>query len=66
MQHVRVLAASEGDSETPYHVVPAMQPRPREYSRDALEGLDYLLRELARRVAQRQALGVEGVAQLIE
>lgn len=49
VHHVRVLAASEGTSETPYHVVPAMQPTPGAYSRDALEGLDYLLRELARR-----------------
>ena len=49
VRHVRVLASSEGTSELPYHVVPAMQPTPGEYNRDVLEGLDYLLRELARR-----------------
>lgn len=49
VKQVRVLASSEGTAETPYHAVPAMQPSPGVYARDALEGLDYLLRELGRR-----------------
>lgn len=49
VRHVRVLAASEGSSETPFHVVPAIQPNPSEYARDMMEGLDYFLKELAER-----------------
>ena len=49
VRNVRVLASSEGDASIPYHVLPAMTPSAGVYDRLVLEGLDYLLGELAQR-----------------
>lgn len=49
VRHVRVVAGSQGPDDAPYRMVPSMQPARDEYNRDMLEGLDYLLMQLARR-----------------
>ena len=49
VRNIRVLASSEGTDAVPSHVVPAIQPNPAEYTRDMMEGLDWLLKELSDR-----------------
>ncbi|WP_299550580.1 beta-galactosidase [Seonamhaeicola sp.] len=47
--NLRVLAASEGDSDMKYCVHPALQTNPGVYNEDVWKGLDFLLSEMAKR-----------------
>lgn len=47
--NLRVLAASEGDSEMKYSVHPALQTAPGVYNEDIFKGLDFLLAEMKKR-----------------
>lgn len=47
--NVRVMAASEGPSTEPGRMKPALQESPGQYNNDLLEGLDFLMVELAKR-----------------
>ena len=49
VRHVRVIAGSQGPDDSPYRVVPSMQPTSEEFNREMLEGLDYLLMQLSER-----------------
>jgi mannan endo-1,4-beta-mannosidase len=49
VRHVRVIAGSQGPDDSPYRVVPSMQPTGEELNREMLEGLDYLLMQLSER-----------------
>jgi hexosaminidase len=50
--NVRVMAASEGPNSEPQRMAPALMPAPGEYDPVVLDGLDFLLAELARRDMQ--------------
>jgi mannan endo-1,4-beta-mannosidase len=47
--NLRIMAASEGPDQSPYRMLPALQPSPGKYNEDLLIGLDYLLKEMAKR-----------------
>ena len=47
--NVRVVAGSEGPGTEPWRVQPAVQPAPGEYDERVLNGLDFLLAEMAKR-----------------
>ncbi len=47
--NLRVMAASEGPDDQPYRVRPALMVAPGEYDQRVLDGLDYLLAEIAKR-----------------
>lgn len=49
LKNLRVMAASEGPNTEPWRVKPAVQPEPRVYDDSLLEGLDFLLAEMAKR-----------------
>lgn len=49
IKNLRILAATEGPDNEPYRIVPAMQTAPGVFDRKLLEGLDYLLAEMAKR-----------------
>ena len=49
LRNLRIMAASEGPTEEPYRIVPALQPELGAYDPKILEGLDFLLGELAAR-----------------
>ena len=49
VRHVRVIAGSQGPDDSPYRLVPSMQPSSDEFDREMLEGLDYLLMQLSER-----------------
>jgi mannan endo-1,4-beta-mannosidase len=49
INQLRVLALSEGPSEEPYRVVPAVQPTPGVFDESVLGGLDFLLSEMKKR-----------------
>lgn len=49
LTNLRIMAATEGPHTEPWRVVPALQPEPGVYDEAVLEGLDFLLAEMARR-----------------
>ncbi|MFW5973415.1 MAG: glycoside hydrolase 5 family protein [Bacteroidota bacterium] len=49
VNNIRVMASSEGPDDAPWRVTPSLQPAPGEFNEDLLEGLDFLLAEMARR-----------------
>ncbi len=49
VDNLRVMAASEGPDSEPWRVSPAVQPEPGVYDETLLEGLDFLLAEMAAR-----------------
>lgn len=49
IKNLRVIAASEGPNDEPYRIVPALLEAPGVYNKDLLEGLDFLLSEMAKR-----------------
>jgi mannan endo-1,4-beta-mannosidase len=49
VKNLRILAASEADSEMKYAIHPALQDGPGEYNEDIWKGLDYLLVEMKKR-----------------
>jgi mannan endo-1,4-beta-mannosidase len=49
IDNLRVLAGAEGPDGEPRRVSPALQTAPGVYNNDLLEGLDYLLSEMAKR-----------------
>ncbi len=49
ISNLRIMAASEGPDTEPWRVVPAMQTSPQKYNEQLLEGLDYVLDQVAKR-----------------
>ena len=49
LRNVRIMASGEGPASEPYRVVPTLQPEPGVYDPKLLDGLDFVLRELAAR-----------------
>ncbi|MFZ5630454.1 MAG: glycoside hydrolase 5 family protein [Spirochaetota bacterium] len=49
IKNLRILAASEGPDSERWRIVPALQTAPGVYNQKLLEGLDYLLAEMAKR-----------------
>jgi len=49
LTNLRVMAASEGPNSEPYRTVPALMTAPGEYDGGVLDGLDFLLAEMAKR-----------------
>lgn len=49
IDNLRILAGAEGPDGEPRRVSPALQTAPGVYNKDLLEGLDYLLAEMAKR-----------------
>lgn len=49
IDNLRILAGAEGPDGEPRRVSPALQTAPGVYNQDLLEGLDYLLAEMAKR-----------------
>jgi len=49
VKNLRVMAASEGPNKAPWRVVPSLQEAPGVYSKQLLEGLDFLLSEMGKR-----------------
>ncbi len=49
MNNLRIMAASEGPNTEPWRVAPAVQPEPEVYDEELLEGLDFVLAEMAKR-----------------
>lgn len=49
VNHLRVMASSEGPDTAPYRVVPSLMPTPGEYNKNLLEALDFLLAECGKR-----------------
>ncbi len=47
--NLRILAATEGDAESRYAILPALQSAPESYDDNLWEGLDYLLVEMGKR-----------------
>ncbi|QQR88965.1 MAG: cellulase family glycosylhydrolase [Myxococcales bacterium] len=49
IRNLRILAGSEGPSDAPWRIAPAMQESPGQYNQALLEGLDFVLQALAKR-----------------
>ena len=49
VKNLRIMAGSEGPANQPLRVQPAMQEAPGVYNQEVLEGLDFLLQEMAKR-----------------
>ncbi|MEM6802572.1 MAG: hypothetical protein AAF696_14280 [Bacteroidota bacterium] len=49
VNNLRIMAASEGPDDAPWRMLPSLQRAPGEYNEDVLEGLDFLLVEMAKR-----------------
>lgn len=49
IDNLRIIAGSEGPESEPWRLKPVLQPAPGQYNEDLLEGLDFLLAEMARR-----------------
>ncbi len=49
LTNLRVMASSEGPNSEPYRMVPALMTSPGEYDGSVLDGLDFLLAEMAAR-----------------
>lgn len=47
--NLRIMASGEGPDDEPWRVSPSLQPAPGEYNESLLEGLDFLLAEMAKR-----------------
>ena len=47
--NLRIMAASEGPDTEPWRVKPSLMSAPGEYNEDLLDGLDFLLAEMAKR-----------------
>ncbi len=47
--NLRIVAGSEGPDTEPYRMLPAMQTAPGKYNEDLLDGLDFVLAEMAKR-----------------
>lgn len=49
VKNLRIVAGSEGPDTEPYRMLPSLQTAPGKYNQDVLEGLDFLLSEMAKR-----------------
>jgi mannan endo-1,4-beta-mannosidase len=49
VKNLRIMAGSEGPDTEGYRMLPSLQPSPGKYNEDVLEGLDFLLAEMAKR-----------------
>jgi mannan endo-1,4-beta-mannosidase len=47
--NLRIMASGEGPDDAPWRVQPSLQPSPGQYNEALLEGLDFLLAEMAKR-----------------
>src|SRR5579862_8134153 len=47
--NIRLMASSEGPASAPFRVTPAVQDAPGSYADTLLDGLDFVLAEMARR-----------------
>ncbi len=47
--NLRILASTEGPESEPWRIIPVLQPKPKVYDSQILEGLDFLLAELKKR-----------------
>jgi mannan endo-1,4-beta-mannosidase len=47
--NLRIMAAGEGPETEPWRMKPALQPAPGQYNENLLDGLDFLLAEMAKR-----------------
>lgn len=47
--NLRIMGASEGPDSEPFRMTPSLQPTKGNYNEDVLEGLDFLLVEMAKR-----------------
>lgn len=49
INNLRIMAASEGPDSEPWRMLPSLQTAPGIYNEDLLDGLDFLLAEMAKR-----------------
>jgi mannan endo-1,4-beta-mannosidase len=49
INNLRIMAASEGPDDSPWRMLPALQPQPATYNEALLKGLDFLLVEMKKR-----------------
>ena len=49
VKNLRIMGGSEGPDTEPYRMLPSLQKAPGQYDEQLLEGLDFLLAEMARR-----------------
>ena len=49
INNLRIMAASEGPDTEPWRMTPSLMPKPGVYNEDLLDGLDFLLAEMAKR-----------------
>lgn len=49
IKNLRIMAASEGPDSEPWRIIPTLQREPGIYNEDLLDGLDFLLSEMAKR-----------------
>lgn len=49
VKNLRVMGGSEGPDTEGYRMLPSLQPSPGKYNEEVLEGLDFLLAEMAKR-----------------
>lgn len=49
IKNLRIVALTEGPDTSPYRVTPSNQPSPGQFDENLLEGLDFLLAEMAKR-----------------
>lgn len=49
VKNLRVMGGSEGPDTEPYRMLPSLQTAPGKYNEQVLEGLDFLLAEMAKR-----------------
>ena len=49
INNLRIIAASEGPDDQPWRMLPTLMKRPGEYDENLLDGLDFLLSEMAKR-----------------
>ena len=49
IKNLRVMAGTEGPDSEKWRIVPSLQPSPRNYNTDLLDGLDFLLYEMEKR-----------------
>ncbi len=49
VKNLRLVAASEGNADAPWHLQPCLQTAPGKYNEELLVGLDFLLNEMKKR-----------------
>ncbi|KAI8910332.1 glycoside hydrolase superfamily [Gorgonomyces haynaldii] len=49
VNHLRIMAASEGPDTEPFRMTPSLMPAPGVYNQDVLDGLDFAMAEIGKR-----------------